>query len=132
MRLAGVVLNAPDPRALAAFYVRLLGWTVVQDDGPRPGAPPADGWVQLRPPDGGPGMALSFQFEEVYVPPVWPGAAGEQQMMAHLDIAVEDLDAAVAWAGEAGATLAAYQPQHDVRVMLDPAGHPFCLFLGQV
>lgn len=28
-----------------------------------------------------------------------------------------------------GASLAAYQPQPDVRVYLDPAGHPFCLFL---
>lgn len=132
MRMAGVVLGTPDPRALAAFYERLLGWTRVQDEGPRPGAPPEDAWVQLRPPSGVAGVALSFQFEEAYVAPVWPSAAGEQQMMEHLDIAVEDLDAAVAWAIGAGATLAAYQPQQDVRVMLDPAGHPFCLFLGQV
>jgi hypothetical protein len=46
--------------------------------------------------------------------------AGEQQMMMHLDIGVEDLDA--------GAVLAAHRPQDDVRVMLDPEGHPFCLF----
>jgi catechol 2,3-dioxygenase-like lactoylglutathione lyase family enzyme len=132
MRMAGVVLGAPDPRALASFYERLLGWTVVQDEGPKPGAPPEDAWVQLRPPSGDPGVALSFQFEEGYVPPVWPSAAGEQQMMEHIDIAVEDLDTAVDWAVQAGANLAGYQPQHDVRVMLDPAGHPFCLFLGQV
>jgi hypothetical protein len=48
----------------------------------------------------------------------------------HLDIRVGDLEPAVAWATEAGAVLAGYQPQEDVRVMLDPAGHPFCLFLG--
>jgi Glyoxalase-like domain len=48
----------------------------------------------------------------------------------HLDIAVEDLDEGVPWAVEAGATLAAHQPQAGVRVMLDPAGHPFCLFAG--
>jgi hypothetical protein len=53
-------------------------------------------------------------------------------MMTHLDIAVEDLAAAVAWAVEAGATLAGYQPQENVRVLLDPAGHPFCLFEGPV
>ena len=46
----------------------------------------------------------------------------------HLDIEVDDLDAAGARAVAAGATLAAFQPQDDVRVYLDPAGHPFCLF----
>ena len=49
-------------------------------------------------------------------------------MMIHLDIGVDDLDAGVAWAIDAGATLAEHQPQEAVRVMLDPAGHPFCLF----
>jgi len=49
-------------------------------------------------------------------------------MMMHLDIAVDDLDEAVVWALEAGATLAEHQPQDQVRVLLDPAGHPFCLF----
>ena len=53
-------------------------------------------------------------------------------MMIHLDIAVEDLDAAVAWARESGATLAEHQPQDRVRVVLDPAGHPFCLFPAAV
>ncbi len=48
--------------------------------------------------------------------------------MAHIDIAVEDLEQAVAWAQEKGAELAPHQPQERVRVMLDPAGHPFCLF----
>ena len=32
------------------------------------------------------------------------------------------------WAIAAGAILADVQPQEHVRVMLDPAGHPFCLF----
>jgi hypothetical protein len=50
-------------------------------------------------------------------------------MMVHLDIKVDDLDQAVAWATEAGATLADFQPQNHVRVCLDPAGHPFCLFI---
>ena len=40
--------------------------------------------------------------------------------------------AGVAHALEAGATLADFQPQEHVRVMLDPAGHPFCLFPGPV
>jgi hypothetical protein len=59
---------------------------------------------------------------------VWPAAEREQQMMSHLDIAVDDLGEGVRWAVENGATEASFQPQDGVRVMLDPAGHPFCLF----
>jgi hypothetical protein len=60
--------------------------------------------------------------------PVWPEVEGSQQMMMHLDIEVEDLPAAVEHAVELGATEAGFQPQDNVRVMLDPAGHPFCLY----
>jgi len=49
--------------------------------------------------------------------------------MMHLEIAVDDLETSVAHAVAQGATLARFQPQEDVRVCLDPAGHPFCLFL---
>jgi catechol 2,3-dioxygenase-like lactoylglutathione lyase family enzyme len=121
MRISATVLGAPDPQALGAFYARLLGWSVVQDE---------PGWVRVRPADGGPG--LSFQHEADYVAPVWPSEPGEQQMMCHLDIAVDDLDAGVAWALDAGARLADFQPQEKVRVLLDPAGHPFDLFPGPV
>ena len=48
--------------------------------------------------------------------------------MTHLDIAVEDLEAGVAWGRDTGARLADFQPQKHVSVMLDPVGHPFCLF----
>jgi len=84
-------------------------------------------WVKLSASGGGPG--LSFQTEAAYVRPTWPAGPGDQQMMVHLDIEVDDLDAAGAHAVAAGAVLAEYQPQDDVRVYLDPAGHPFCLFL---
>jgi hypothetical protein len=50
--------------------------------------------------------------------------------MVHIDIAVENLEAGLAWALEVGATLSRYQPQADICVMLDPDGHPFCLFQG--
>lgn len=83
-------------------------------------------WVRLVGPEGG--ASLSFQFESDYVRPVWPQVESEQQMMMHLDIGVEELDSGVAFAESLGATLADYQPQEDVRVMLDPVGHPFCLF----
>ena len=50
-------------------------------------------------------------------------------MTMHLDFGVIDLDAAVAYAVNAGARLAEFQPQEDVRVLFDPAGHPFCLYI---
>jgi hypothetical protein len=59
-----------------------------------------------------------------------PASTGDQQMMMHLEIRADDLDAAVAHALAEGAALAAFQPQRDVRVCIDPAGHPFCLYLG--
>lgn len=128
--MATVSMHAPNPRELAAFYEQLLGLELVAEEGPRPGAAPEDGWALLRPPAGRTGVSLAFEFEPEYVPPVWPSEAGEQQIMTHIDIAVEDLEQAVAWALEVGARVAAFQPQPDVRVMLDPAGHPFCLFPG--
>ena len=38
----------------------------------------------------------------------------------------------MAHAVELGAEEAEFQPQDDVRVMLDPAGHPFCLYPGLI
>jgi catechol 2,3-dioxygenase-like lactoylglutathione lyase family enzyme len=116
--LSATVLGAPDPRSLAEFYHRLLGWEIVTEQ---------PGWVVLRPPGGGTG--LSFQEEADHVPPVWPPRPGEQQMMMHLDLRVDDLEAAGTHVEAAGARLAEFQPQEGVRVYLDPAGHPFCLFL---
>ncbi len=117
MTLTATVLETPDPRALAAFYRALLGWPV-DVDGPT--------WVTLRPEVG---AGLSFQREPTYVRPTWPSTDGAQQMMVHLDIRVDDLDAAMAHAVVAGATVADYQPQDHVRVCLDPDGHPFCLYV---
>jgi hypothetical protein len=47
--------------------------------------------------------------------------------MMHFDFQVGDLDSAVAEALALGATVAEQQPQAHVRVLFDPAGHPFCL-----
>ena len=118
MSLTAAVLDTPDPRALAAFYRELLDWPL-DEDGPE--------WVTMRPERGGAG--LSFQREPRYVPPTWPSRADAQQMMAHLDIRVDDLAAAVDAAVAAGATVAEFQPQEHVRVCLDPDGHPFCLYV---
>lgn len=120
LTLSGVVLDSPDARVLADFYRQLLGWTIRQDE---------PDWVTLTPPDGGAG--LSFQTEAAYVRPTWPADPGDQQMMVHLDIEVDDLDTAEEHAVAAGAVRSVYQPQQSVRVYQDPAGHPFCLFLRE-
>ncbi len=78
------------------------------------------------------------------MPPVWPTVADHQQMGMHLDIAVERLapmsamderreqfGQAVDYAVSLGARVGEHQPQPErLVVMLDPAGHPFCLFPG--
>jgi catechol 2,3-dioxygenase-like lactoylglutathione lyase family enzyme len=115
--LSATVLEARDAHALADFYRRLLGWTVLADE---PGS------VMLRPPGGGSG--LSFSSDPAFVEPVWPATRDHNQMQLHLDIRVDDLAAGVAHALATGARLAELQPQDDVRVLLDPAGHPFCFF----
>jgi catechol 2,3-dioxygenase-like lactoylglutathione lyase family enzyme len=119
MRLSAATLSSPDVPRLAAFYETLLGWERVDDEG---------GWVRLRPPAGGAG--LSFHHDDDYRRPAWPGSGDEQRMTAHLDIATDDLVDAVERAVMAGATVAGHQPQPGVRVLLDPDGHPFCLFEG--
>ena len=113
----GVVLEAPDGVALAHFYAELLGWKVHKEE---------DGEAAVAPEDGV--VYLAFQSAPDYVRPVWPSADGRQQMMMHLDFEVDDLEVSVAHAVELGAVPADFQPQEDVRVMLDPAGHPFCLY----
>jgi catechol 2,3-dioxygenase-like lactoylglutathione lyase family enzyme len=119
MTVSGVVLDSTDAQALARFYEDLLGWKRIQDE---------PEWVKLQGPDGG--ACLSFQHESAYVPPTWPAGPGDQQMQVHLDIHVDNLDVAGAYAVSVGARLAEFQPQDDVRVYLDPVGHPFCLFLN--
>jgi catechol 2,3-dioxygenase-like lactoylglutathione lyase family enzyme len=117
-KLRLVNLGCPDVHSLLLFYQRLLEWRIETDD---------PGWAVLRDPAGGVGLA--FQTEQHHVAPSWPAGPGEQQMQLHLEIEVDDLEAASAHAMACGATLAAFQPQDDVRVHLDPAGHPFCLYV---
>lgn len=116
----GVVLDAPDAPALAVFYADLLGWELHVN--------PERTFATLAPPDGV--AYLGVQYSEGFRPPLWPNVEGQQQMMLHLDFEVSDLPAAVDHAVEIGARLAAYQPQENVRVLLDPVGHPFCLYRG--
>jgi catechol 2,3-dioxygenase-like lactoylglutathione lyase family enzyme len=118
--VSGTVLSTPDAGALASFYERLLGWSRLMDE---------DGWVVIAP-EGARTGALSFHVDEAYEAPVWPSQAGEQQMQVHLDIGTDDLDAAIGWAIGCGASRHRHQPQDGVVVMVDPDGHPFCLFVS--
>jgi catechol 2,3-dioxygenase-like lactoylglutathione lyase family enzyme len=113
----GTVLSAHDPAALARFYGDLLGWDIATE---------APEWVTIRMP--GTTHYLAFALDEHHEPPVWPSRPGEPTMQLHLDLGVRDPVAAAQDALALGAVLADSQPQDDVRVLLDPAGHPFCLY----
>ena len=116
----GTAIEAPDPGALAGFYAALLGWPVVHQE---------PGTAVLAAPAGS--SFVVFQEAADYEPPVWPPEDGRQRPMMHLDFQVAELDAAVAEAMSLGATVADHQPQQNVRVLFDPAGHPFCLCLDE-
>jgi predicted enzyme related to lactoylglutathione lyase len=113
-RFPGFVIDCPDAAGLASFYAAVLGWSVDA----------SDDWADIRSSDG---QAISFQQIDGYAAPDWPGQARPQQM--HLDVVVDDLDAAEAAVVELGATKHDHQPGTTFRVFLDPAGHPFCLCL---
>ena len=104
-----VVLDCPDPAALAAFYSALLGLPVTYDDGD---------WAVVAADDRSSGLA--FQRAPGNPPPTWPDPAVPQQF--HLDIMVED----VAAAGPRVLALGAARLDGG-NVYADPAGHPFCL-----
>lgn len=112
-RLASVALDCDDPSALAAFWAALLGGEVAFTSAEFVAVRTDQGWLAtVRLPD--------------YQPPSWPAATVPKQM--HLDLAVDDLEAAQAEALRLGARLAEQQPSPERwRVLLDPAGHPFCL-----
>ncbi|MFI6022550.1 VOC family protein [Streptomyces sp. NPDC051287] len=112
-KLGAVVLDCPDPSALAGFYAGVLGGSV-EGDGE---------WVDLTVPGG---QVLAFQRAPGFVPPQWPAPDDSQQF--HLDLTVDDLDAAEKSVLESGArALDTADRDRTFRVYADPAGHPFCL-----
>lgn len=116
----GTAIEAPDPGALARFYSQLLGWPIGHEE---------PGTAILAAPEGS--IYLVFQQADGYQAPVWPPVDGQPRPMMHFDFQVGDLGSAVADAVALGASLASAQPQDKVRVLLDPAGHPFCLCLDE-
>jgi hypothetical protein len=119
-----ITIATPEPIRLAEFYSLLLGVEINVIEEPEPGQPNPAGWAQIRTPT----ASLNFEYEQHWRAPVWPSQPGQQSATQHLDIRVDSLDAGVAWALACGARLADHQPQDDVRVLLDPSGHPLCLF----
>ncbi len=132
-RIVQVVLDATDARALAEFYRQLFGLRYRTGDEPPPAdEPDPSGWIVLRNPHGGP--QLAFQKTEGVRPSTWPDGAVPQ--MFHLDTVVADREALEVHRERAlalGATeLLDRTDDRDepLYVFADPAGHPFCIFVG--
>ena len=114
IRLGNVVLDTDDPPRLAEFYTALLGWQVEETK---------DDWITIG---GDSGAKIDFQLALNHKPPTWPDNTVPQQL--HLDLEVDDLDAAAAYAESIGARRAkSGDHSPDFIVFLDPSGHPFCL-----
>lgn len=112
-RLYMVTIDCPDPRELAAFYSRLLGWETTASE------------AEYAMVVGG-GLSLGFGRVEPYAPPAWPDETGAKQF--HLDFSVDDVETTEQRCVQLGATVPDHQPGEGWRVLLDPAGHPFCIF----
>ena len=108
-----VTLDCADAQSLAQFWAAMLGGTIVFSTAQSVGVRSEAG-------------RLAAMVVADYRPPTWPESEVPKQI--HLDLGVEDLEAAVAEAIRHGAIPAAVQPAPEARrILLDPAGHPFCL-----
>lgn len=113
IRLGSIALDCADPLPLATFWADLLGGEV---------AFTSDDFVAVKTDR----AWLAATHVDDYAPPTWPSAQVPKQM--HLDLAVDDLKEAELRATTLGAVRAASRPAPDrYIVLLDPAGHPFCL-----
>lgn len=113
--LGSVVLDCPDPLALAAFYAEVLEWSVDEDSDAR--------WATVRGPQSG--VTVSFQHDPDYLAPTWPDP--QRPQMLHLDLTSADLDADEERVLALGARPLPGPEGGSFRVYADPAGHPFCL-----
>ena len=120
IKMSAFTLDCKDLHELANFYAALLHWDIPFQD---------EEYVVLGAPETNHGEypGITFQRNPDYIPPVWPEEPEAQQQMAHIDFAVNDLEKAVQYAIQCGATIAEKQFSDNFTVMFDPAGHPFCL-----
>lgn len=115
--LWSVTLDCADPHELARFWAQVLDGELAYD---------SENFVGVRTPGG---VWIGAYRIDGYQAPDWPDGAPPKQ--SHLDLSVPDLDAAESAVLDLGAVKAAHQPEPDRwRVLLDPAGHPFCLTVG--
>lgn len=120
MKFGCVTLDTRNADELADFYQKLLGWTTRftnTDEGLK--------FVGIMNETND--LVLLFQEDDSYTAPVWPTERGQQQQMAHLDFFTDDLEKDVEHAIKCGAKPAGTQYSDKWRVMIDPAGHPFCI-----
>lgn len=112
--LAAVIIDCRDAAPMLAFYQSACGGEIVRRD---------DGLVWLKVG----GVRVLFREVEGYQPPTWPSS--DVPMQVHLDFFADDLDETEARLCQLGATTPDYQPHREdgLVVMLDPAGHPFCI-----
>lgn len=122
IKMYSFTLDCLEPDKLADFYAALLKWDRIIFD---------EDYVCVYPPGAKQGSypCILFQRNPQYRPPVWPEEPDTQQQMAHLDFAVNDMDKSVQYAIQCGAKVADKQFSNNWTVMIDPAGHPFCLCL---
>jgi catechol 2,3-dioxygenase-like lactoylglutathione lyase family enzyme len=112
-KLWSVTLDCDDAEKLATFWAEALGGKIAHS---------SENFVGVESPTG---LWIGAYRVPDYQRPSWPDGEPKQ---FHLDLTVEDLDAAESAALELGATKAEHQPEPDRwRVLLDPAGHPFCI-----
>lgn len=134
-QIVQVVLDTTDARGLAEFYRQLFGLEYRDGDAP-PAGDQLDSrgqdWLVLHNPFAGP--QLAFQQTEGVRPSTWP--SDEVPQMSHLDTRVrtsEELEIQRQRALDLGATLLFDRSDDDdepLYVFADPAGHPFCIFVG--
>lgn len=120
IKLYSFTIDCREPGELAGFYADLLAWDMMSID---------EGWACVYPRGSHQGAypCLLFQRNPEYEAPVWPREPQAQQQMAHMDFAVSDIEMAAKHAIHCGAKPAQQQFSDSWRVMIDPAGHPFCL-----
>ena len=112
--IAMITLDCAEVGPVADFWRAALGYEQVAGDG--------ENYAMLKTENG---PALGLGKVEDYQSPGWPNERGSKQF--HLDLATEDIDAETERLVGLGATLAEPQPGETWRVLLDPAGHPFCV-----
>jgi predicted enzyme related to lactoylglutathione lyase len=118
VRVRSMVLDCPDPRALASFYADLLGG--------RPDTSNRE-WCEVYIDE--PALKLAFQLVDPFQAPEWPTGVPQQ---LHLDLTVSDLEAASLRAVSLGAAVLTGPVEEQGGVFIvhaDPARHPFCLFM---